>query len=156
MYLLHTPPTCPHQSQAHFCGHIQPGRLSTNCPRARYLAHLVLPRACSRQLFQQHRGLDGQISSRHQTELVRNFFSRLALANNVTDLRRYGWGDNSLGQVLPHAVMQLLHKPSGEFLQVGLLVDNDGITRNPISDPAWKTSNAPYMMRDFELPRYLN
>jgi hypothetical protein len=36
---------------------------------------------------------------------------------------------------------------------VGLLVDNDGIARNPISDPAWRTSNAPYVMRDFESPR---
>ncbi len=36
---------------------------------------------------------------------------------------------------------------------MGLLIDNDGIARNPISDPAWRTSNAPYVMRDFEAPR---
>lgn len=69
-------------------------------------------------------------------------------------MSRYGWGDNSLGQVAPPAVHNLPPKASSAFVQVGLLIDNDGITRNPISDPAWKTSNSPYVMRDFEVPRY--
>jgi len=47
----------------------------------------------------------------------------------------FGWGDNSLGQI-------------------GWLIDNDGISRNPITDPAWKTNSAPYLLRDFEVPRY--
>jgi hypothetical protein len=55
--------------------------------------------------------------------------------NDVLRQSLFGWGDNSLGQV-------------------GWLVDNDGISRNPISDPAWRVSNAPYLMRDFEFPRY--
>ena len=46
--------------------------------------------------------------------------------NDVLRQSLFGWGDNSLGQV-------------------GWLVDNDGIARNPISDPAWRVSNAPYV-----------
>jgi alpha-tubulin suppressor-like RCC1 family protein len=53
----------------------------------------------------------------------------------VMKMSLYGWGDNSVGQI-------------------GWLIDNDGIQRNPLSDPAWRSSNSPYLLREFETPRY--
>jgi hypothetical protein len=128
---------------------IPPYRISvlTPCPHCQVLG-LPCSRVC--KLLQQHRRHQDKTGRHNEAKPVRLlapspgcFHIRIITHTRLLLQIRMG------GQQPRPGTCPLIIQPQSRSLkiqsQVGWLLDNDGISRNPITDPAWKTSNSPYV-----------